>query len=92
MSVNEAMREIRAIESLIGPYEYYSYEARKVLTALRDLKNALEKMDKESIKRMIAEISNIDELAAPYRGYSFVEEALLHAKRLLSELKKIVGE
>ncbi|MEM2027121.1 MAG: hypothetical protein QXJ13_06845 [Candidatus Bathyarchaeia archaeon] len=92
MSVNEAMREIQAIESLIGPYEYFSYEARRVLTALRDLKSALERMDKESIRRMISEISNLDELAAPYRGYGFVEEALMHAKKLLSELRRIVGE
>lgn len=92
MSVDEAMREIKAIERLIGPYEHFSYEAKKVLAALRDLKNALESMDEKSIKRIIREMSNIDELAAPYRGYDFVEETLVHAKKLLDELRKIVGE
>jgi hypothetical protein len=92
MSVEGAMREIRAIEGLIEPYEYEAYEARRVLTALRDLKEALGKMDKERIKRVINEISGLEGLAAPYRGYGFVEEALLHARNLLNELKKIVGE
>ncbi|MBS7625157.1 hypothetical protein KEJ29_06235 [Candidatus Bathyarchaeota archaeon] len=92
MSVSDAMREIQAIKSLIGPYEYYSYEARRALNVLRDLERALERMDKESIKRFINDVANIEELAAPYRGYTFVEEALTHARELLNQLKRIVGE
>lgn len=92
MSVNDAMREIQAIERLIQPYEYFSYEAKKGLSILRNLKNALERMDKEEIRKIINEMSNIEELAAPYRRYRFVEEALTHVKRLLEELRKIVCE
>ncbi|MBS7648145.1 MAG: hypothetical protein ABIM44_04310 [candidate division WOR-3 bacterium] len=92
MSASIALREIEAIEGLIGPYEFFSYDAKRVLVTLRDLRDALNRMDKERIKKMIAEISNIEAVAAPYRGYEFVEEAIEHAKKLLNELKKIVSE
>ena len=92
MSVDVALREIEAIESLLGPYEFFSYDAKKVLKVLKELKEALNKMDKNQIKQFLKEISNIEETAAPYRGYGFVEEALEHAKKLLSELKNILGE
>ncbi|MBS7607187.1 hypothetical protein KEJ14_05055 [Candidatus Bathyarchaeota archaeon] len=92
MSVNTALREIEAIERLIGPYEFFSYEAKMVLTTLRNLREALNKMDRERIKQILNEMSNIEVAAAPYRGYGFVEEALEHAKKLSGELKKILGE
>ncbi|MBS7651596.1 MAG: hypothetical protein QXD04_01100 [Candidatus Bathyarchaeia archaeon] len=90
MSVSEAIREIEAIEGLISPYAYYSYDAERVLAALRDLKDALNRMDKDRIRQIMEGLSNIESMAAPYRGYSFVEEALEHSKRLLTELTKIV--
>ncbi|MEM2341795.1 MAG: hypothetical protein QXX94_05185 [Candidatus Bathyarchaeia archaeon] len=92
MSVSNALREIEAIERLIKPYEFFSYDAKRVLMSLKDLRDALNIMDKEKIKHKINEMSNIEVAAAPYRGYGFIEEALEHAKRLLDELKKIVGE
>jgi len=92
MSVSAALREIEAIEDLIGPYEFFSYDAKKVLMLLRDLRDALNRMDKDKIRQMITDISNIEVMAAPYRGYGFVEESIEHAKKLLNELKKIVGE
>jgi len=92
MSVNRALQEIEAIENLIGPYEFYSYDAKRILVSLRDLKDALKSMDKERIRQKINEMSNIEAVAAPYRGYGFVEEALEHGRRLSEELKKIVGE
>lgn len=92
MSVNVALREIEAIEGLIGPYEFFSYEAKMVLTTLRKLRDALNNMDKERIKQILNEMSNIEAAAAPYRGYGFVEEALEHARKLSNELKKILGE
>lgn len=90
MSVSGAMHEIEAIEVLISPYVYYSYDAERVLAALRELKDALNKMDKHRIRQVMEGLSNIESLAAPYRGYGFVEEALEHSKRLLIELRKIV--
>jgi plasmid replication initiation protein len=92
MSVNKALQEIEAIENLIGPYEYESHDAKQVLMGLRDLRKALETMDKEKIRQKINEIMSIEAAAAPYRGYGFVEEALEHAGRLLEELRKIVSE
>ena len=90
--MNKALHEIRAIEELIEPYEFFSHDAKKVLKVLKELREALSKMDKNKIKQIMEEISNIEEIAAPYRGYGFVEESLKHAKRLLSELKNIVKE
>ncbi|MBS7637794.1 hypothetical protein KEJ49_02730 [Candidatus Bathyarchaeota archaeon] len=90
MSVSVAMHEIEAIEGLLSPYVYYSYEAERVLAALRELKDALNKMDKHRIRQVMEGLSNIESMAAPYRGYDFVEEALEHSKRLLDELRKIV--
>jgi hypothetical protein len=92
MSVNKALQEIESIEYLIGPYEFLSYDAKRILMSLRDLKDALKNMDKERIRQKINEMSNIEAAAAPYRGYGFVEEALEHARRLSEELKKITGE
>lgn len=90
MSVSEAMREIEAIEELISPYIYYSYDAERLVTALRELKEALNAMDKNRIRQIMEGLSNIESMAAPYRGYSFVEEALEHSKKLLTELRKMV--
>lgn len=92
MSVNNALREIEAIEELLRPYEFFSYDARKVLESLRELKKALNEMDKAKIKQIAEEMSDIEETAAPYRGYSFVEESLEHAKKLRNELKNILEE
>jgi len=90
--VNKALHEIGAIEELIEPYEFFSYDAKKVLKVLKELREALGEMDKNKIKQIMEEISNIEEIAAPYRGYGFVEESLKHAKKLLSELKNIIKE
>ncbi len=90
MSVVNALQEIEAIEGLIAPYAYYSYEAERVLGILRDLKEALNIMDRDKIREIIEGLSNIESMAAPYRGYGFVEEALEHSKKLLNELRKIV--
>jgi hypothetical protein len=90
VSVDEAMREIKAIENLISPYAYYSYDAERLLAALGELKGALNAMDKERIRRVMEGLSDIESVAAPYRGYGFVEEALEHSKRLLGILRKMV--
>jgi hypothetical protein len=92
LSLNNALREIEAIEGLIGPYEYFSYDAKMFLNALRELREALNVMDKGKIKQIMDGLSRIEETAAPYRGYGFVEEAIQHSKKLLEELKRIVGE
>ncbi|MBS7653690.1 hypothetical protein KEJ43_01260 [Candidatus Bathyarchaeota archaeon] len=92
MSVNNALREIETIEGLIGPYEYFSYDAKMFLNALRELREAINVMDKAKIKHRLGDLSRVEEAAAPYRGYGFVEEAIQHSKKLLEELKKIVGE
>ncbi len=93
MSVDAALREIEAIENMIKPYYSFSYyDARRFLTFLRDLRESLIRMDKEKLKESIVEISKIEAAAAPYRGYRFLEEALKHAKILLNELRKIIGE
>jgi hypothetical protein len=90
VSVDEAMHEIEAIESLISPYAYYSYDAERLLTTLRELRGALNAMDKERIRRVVEGLSDIESVAAPYRGYGFVEEALEHSKRLLGILSNMV--
>lgn len=92
MSVDVALREIDAIERLLGPYEFFSYDAKRFLEVLRKLKKALNEMDKGEIRRIAESMANVEEAAAPYRGYEFVEEALEHAKKLLSELKGILGD
>jgi len=92
LGVNEALREIDAIENLLGPYEFFSHDAKKFLNVLRELKKVLGEMDKDRIRQIAKEMENIEEAAAPYRGYGFVEEALKHAKKLLSELKNILEE
>ena len=92
MSVDKALQEIEAIEKLIGPYEFFSYDAKRVLNILKELKESLSGIDKNRIKQIMEEMLDIEEAAAPYRGYGFVEEALEHAKKLLDELKNIVGE
>lgn len=84
------MREIEAIEGLISPYMYYSYDAERLMNALRELKEALNRMDRDRIREVMEVLSNIESMAAPYRGYDFVEEALEHSKRLLIELRKMV--
>jgi len=91
LSVENALREIEAIERLISPYKYSAYEATRVLQTLKDLKEALNKMDKEKIKQIMEDFSSLENAAAPYRGYRFVEEALQHAKKLHEELNKIVS-
>ena len=90
LSVNKALEEISAIERLIRPYEYQAYEARKALNDLAALRDALSKMDKESIRSAAEKISTLEAEAAPYRGFGPVEEALRHARRLREELEKLL--
>jgi len=90
LSVNRALEEISAIERLIRPYEYEAYEARRALNDLAALREALSRMDKESIRRAAEKILTLEAEAAPYRSFSFVEEALKHARRLREELKKLL--
>jgi len=92
LSINNALEEISAIERLIKPYEYQAYEAKKVLSDLAALREAITKMDKESIKNAIEKISALEYEAAPYRGFGPVEEALQHARRLKEELKKLLED
>ena len=90
LSVDKALEEISAIERLIEPYRYEAYEAKRILNDLAALRDALGKMDKESIKSFTEKISTIEAEAAPYRGFGPVEEALEHARKLREELKKLL--
>ena len=90
MSVNKALEEISAIERLIRPYEYQSYEAKRVLNDLAKLREALNKMDKEDIRSALEKISTLETYAEPYRYFGPVEEALRHAQRLREELKRLL--
>ena len=92
VGVGRALEEIDAIERLIRPYQYESYDARRVLDELSALREALSSMDVESIRGFIEKISRLEAQAEYYRGYSVVEEALKHARRLREELERLVGE
>jgi len=90
MSVDKALEEISAIERVIKPYEYQSYEARRALNDLAALRDAIGKMDKKGIESAVKKISRLEAEAAPYRGFGPVEVALQHARRLREELKKLL--
>ena len=92
VGAERALEEINAIETLIKPYRYESYDARRVLDELSALREALSSMDVESIRGFIEKILRLEAQAEYYRGYPVVEEALKHARRLREELKKLVGE
>ena len=90
LSVDIALEEISRIESLIKPYEYQAYEARETLRFLSDLRESLNRMDKEKLADALKNLRNIESRAMPYRGFDIVERALQHAKKLEEELKKIL--
>mgnify|MGYP005642581631 CR=1 FL=1 len=90
LSVDIALEEISRIESLIKPYEYQVYEARETLRFLSDLRESLNRMDKEKLADALKNLRNIESRAMPYRGFDIVERALQHAKKLEEELKKIL--
>jgi len=90
LSVNKALEEISAIERLIRPYEYEAYEARNTLNDLASLREALSRMNKESIRSAVERILTLEAYATPYRDFGPVEEALQHARRLREELKKLL--
>ena len=92
MRLNKALEEISSIERIIKPYKYQVYEAEKALNSLADLREALSKMDKKTIENAIEKISELESQAEPYRGYEPVERALIHARRLREELRKLLGD
>ena len=87
-SVEEALREIDAIESIIRPYEYYTTDAANALRMLTTMKNLLREMNKENLEKALDLIKSLEDLGSMYRGYEPVEEASIHLSRLRNILKK----
>ena len=77
LSVDTALEEISRIESLIKPYEYQVYEARETLRFLSDLRESLNRMDREKLA---------DALKNLRRALAKDKHSL---EELLAELKKI---
>ena len=90
LSVDIALEEISRIEELIRPYQYQAYEVEEALKILSDLRESLNRMDKEKIADVLKKLSDIESRAAPYRSFGIVGRTLQHVKKLKEELEKIL--
>ena len=81
--VDEALKEIDAIESIIRPYDYYAADASNALRMLATMRNLLREVNEENLDKVLDLIKSLEDLGSMYRGYEPVEEASIHLNNCL---------